>query len=1621
MNKPEASSPTKKRKGRNDDLQKEIREIWFDKEDGVMTHIEWLEDNASADPEAKKKKAKIDSTSKKTTANQKVPEVNFDDVMRVLENKPKDNKHLKSHERLRNIFTSVLKCVDTLGRKVADGASIAFAPAPACFSALSFVIQFWIKYENMFENIAELLERCYTFLSRFHSYKNNMTLPLQLVACKLLHHIVKVCRYSVEIWTSKRKAWSALLKDGFLGESDVKDLMAKMEQLVHDELALLVAESFSHLIEIGKTIAGEEAQRKGVADAQAWKRAISESLWMGEEGNEPKPVWKNAKREIEKTLIQGTGQWIQDNQQFRAWVKTQDTPSSPASSNSVLVLKGKGNSGKTRLVANIINQFEVSTPRPVVGYFFHQRDSKRPLSRNKLRSTISRSLLWQFATSRDALTRSMARASAKMGYNPDYIDIWRQLFLDLDPAEMLKSNYYIIIDGLDNDIGSVIPLIYEITRLGRVRVLLTAKDDVVTSFSNKQAFPFSTVELLGNHNSNLADIGKFISEGLDSMDALKDDGSTSVKHWRKRIRDELEKRTKGDYIWISTILSSLARADRATEFSDVLKNIQVTRAEQIQEEIVRLNKDLSDANIEDLNRIILWVTAAQELPTVGEMNAVLFLEFGPGSFIPLQQRLGPLLELNNAGRVNFKSPEIKNIIPPPKPTLGHNDGAKFGAGDTAKSSANTETVHRFLEYVCPRREYDKASLETFLWENSTPSKSSGIHYDEANSHMCVALICLKFLTSKKNKATEELRTYAGTHLCYHLKKTKLPQDDQTTQAANVDHTLIMQAVALLVKLFTDNDSIDSLFWTRAEHMSQHLWSKGEGEWLKRNRRRWLYTSEGVNELVRWFTNPVVAEEMKDMKNITKDQKDLVRDFIQKKDHRHKILLEPVAKRLAHHLLFEDIFTSREECTAVYFLHGYVSRLSLKTDTKKMTPCYQDRADMLLEEMLRIEEWAIPIFGPSKVAKSPSWHIQIATTIRSMCANDDEVKTGKEQKARIKKVEELDPENLMASHLVVSRLRDYVPDEDPEATKLKRKNAITVLEDAVKVIERINTAQLGWFDSISRSILATSIYLELGDLYWDDGDPSLAPASYRKSLKYSSTRYSNYLVILERYQEKEKWSEVIDFITTLNEQANPEHLARYLDRFIHEFLAVGIFQRIASKAAEKTGTESWEVIETPFDLAIKEARKSPADLFHAHKAYISIVQRSSNKEAMQDSVIHHCKEALACGVLQAESGSGVLYHDIFAIVDTLAHIYLNKAVALLEEAHKKMGKPAGQKSTAGTASPPETPRKTNEALGGSKLMPEVKRLLDDATVYALEMKSMIQDTDVWMNTGVYCCLAWYQLKLGDPAAAQKAVEEVMAAALGLLSDDDPSNDWFAFLHLGRVLNTIQDRKNARAAWEMLTILQPDTDELLFSCYGCSERFAISQGDRICMDCCGQICLHSKCHDTLPYASTLEKVKTGGCYKHHHFITISTDENQAKAAKHGKIRIDTEEITLEVWKDRLMKQYVLEGVDVGVKGQSPAYIRKRTESIPERDESPTRGPRGEETNSGNPEFRPKGEGTHKSGTEHNSPMPSRRGPPTPRRGPLTPRRGPLTPRRRGPETSESKQRKWASTFGPGTSGS
>ena len=194
----------------------------------------------------------------------------------------------------------------------------------------------------------------------------------------------------------------------------------------------------------------------------------------------------------------------------------------------------------------------------------------------------------------------------------------------------------------------------------------------------------------------------------------------------------------------------------------------------------------------------------------------------------------------------------------------------------------------------------------------------------------------------------------------------------------------------------------------------------------------------------------------------------------------------------------------------------------------------------------------------------------------MCDDDDkEVK--RERKDRMDRARkflrgsryssELDSHNLMAS-LVIARQLNSQKDSDGQPVKGNKEEAFRILRKAAQDVKTILQKKSGWVETMSHSLLVASIYLDFGDLLWGwGGRGSEAAKMYNESLMYNSTRYSIYLTILQRYREEKTWSNVIQFITTLHAKSELTHHARYLDRFVYEFLADSIFQHTVSEASE----------------------------------------------------------------------------------------------------------------------------------------------------------------------------------------------------------------------------------------------------------------------------------------------------------------------------------------------------------------------------------------------------------------------------------------------------------------------
>ncbi|KAH7389871.1 hypothetical protein BKA66DRAFT_548243 [Pyrenochaeta sp. MPI-SDFR-AT-0127] len=1351
----------------------------------------------------------------------------------------------EKHSKFRATLTNTVRCINTLGERIAGGASLAFAPAPMCFNALGFFLQFWLNYVENLEKLDELFERCNYFIGRFHTYDINSedtNIGLRYIATKLLHQVVQILRYSIETLPAKG-TWKDLARKGFLGESKIDALIAGLSVLVEEENNILTALSFDKVTKIEQILEQEQT----ATDAKAWRITVSKAIGFGDV--EPKRVWAEKLGQIES--LPKTGDWLFKMDQFTSWRDPEATKSQP-----ILVIEGAKHTGKTFLMASIAKRLEQESKGSPVVYYFHDASANR--TDNYLLALVSKCLLWQCITASGSLIKAAAALCQRMGYNPNIYASWKQLLLE-NSAEAAttspKRTFFVLIDGLEDEL------------MKDVSILLKA---LTTSTENNFRILVSTRSADGPLNgessarihlrnddviNNGTDVEAFIKFKLRYMSAFEHNNHHEALTYQKKIIHTIKKASGGDFAWMAVVLENLRTKHRLDDINEVLDNAKESRERQAKAEIERLNAELPDEDIRELNKAVLWTVTSREALTLEEMDAALCLGGHSESLRPLSDRLKPLLGVNESQRVEFMLPEVKaELLRAPPPLKSEASGLLTNAEQTLRA-AEIKSVHRFLTHVYPRRkDYDKQNLETILWGAST---KLALCYDKHNAHIELASKCLQILTSERNDASEKLRTYAGKYLLCHLNNTNIDKADVGKKSA---------LRLLLVQSLTEQRYIDSLFWTRSEYMSHQLWEKTEGAWLEENRKRWLYNNDGVTEMKRWFSEPSVASELVGL-NQTMMQNFLI---AQENGQGHSILLKVAAERLARLLFLENTHTRREQLTAVYFLNGYVNKPGVSEITSEdVSHCAKDQDRLSWQQLQLIINWARKAEGVGTKEEKESWlwKIQVARTIFVMSEGGiNEAHT--EAQALLDQVQELDgnpwEDNLLACLTISEDLRE----------KNEHKKARELLGRATQKFTNSNQPVT------ADAILIADTFLDLAELTWaaedDLGDDRYDESSryIMKSLQYDTTRYARYLKAFQNYYSKEKWSYIVAFLKALTDKnplAEKQPNKLYLHRLVYDFIVPDDFQNILLGAKD---IEDWEaVIDGFFDRARKAADGHPAELFYVTRAYGNILlhwdkeKRERDVERLLQEAVKHAKHVKPSSKSSEDTTIGI---DIYSVVDPLARLYLEQA----RKDHSTFTNTAAKK-------------------------------ID----HAERLRKLQRDIDVWLGIPVLCCRVSYLTLKGNSEEAKLAVSKTMRACLDVLSDGDTSNDWFGFLQLGKLFNALQDIENSKEAWRRLDRLGHEEASALpkFVCANCRNDITIKDGVHICLQCFGPYYFDRECYKSLrDPAKALQQTRV----REHNPLTHSYVSISPAAKAEDKRSGDA---SLERWKKQLRMIYLGEKLE------------------------------------------------------------------------------------------------------------
>ena len=1417
----------------------------------------------------------------------------------------------------------------------------------------------------------------------------HMDAKLKHLACQQLSLFVDVCDHTLNLRNSKRFKFSAMAKVLFLNDDGIQDLLGRMQRLNEKELGLVSSKTLLIVSNVERGVGSvakdvdkiskdtavilssidlqvkDRAEQRSEKDEQKWKRTVLRALEF-DDGTEPERVWETRWNRHRKETVKGTGDWIETDAEFMSWIKGSD-PAMP-----VLCLEGGDGAGKTQLAANIIMRLQQGpTSRSTVAYYFMDTDPKaRPLSKTDVAAAISRSLLWQLVAAYPPFLKSAAAICEMARVLDGPLDMWTRLLLNNDERASIDDTVFLVLDGLveDGHVGFLIPLLQKLTTRAavqdRVRVLITVKPSAFAILEKAGGIGLQKIKL---GQVNLGDIDLYIKHHMDDMDMLQDSSRSGVSEMRDKILRVLRDSTGGDYRKMGVALDNISKIDEVDAINRCLEDAGNAAADQIVVDIAKLDQTCTPKEVSDINELILWTTSGFIWFTPLQMEAALSLK-ASGTTLPAASTAsnttdgpGPTSGSSQMASLSSLGSKIRKGRYPIFQLSRDDDTAvvqfkidfssakqripvkKRDTPDDASSSGFREIqpvevaiVKHYLITVCPRDVYDKFGFDDFFKEKLV-RKTNYICQDPDNADLTLALRCLKCLVEQRVEKTETLYDYAASNVYWHLffAEYEGETDKDITgdgRLSLADRTLRAQVGSLLVRLFTEDYAIDSLFgMTFAPDDNSQ--SALQAQDIPFGWRMWAETSQGIQLLPKYFTDRAVLQFVKDSSLAKAFGARSTNDILAL-----TALLEPASRRAAQHLQRADA-TSRELENAFLLLLIIRARL----DSKKITSL-ADRKTYLWNPTLGriglVESWAQDLLNSHDSVST--WEANMASLLLRFMG--DHV-TKKDVETRTRKALKLDDTNWRASYTLAQ-----VTESNEEAIGLLH-----------NIIDRLSLDKI-WLGNPENKFVLADMFLELGNKYWnaeqDEGQSMKAVEAYSRSLELDMTRYERYIEITSHYAERGLWHQIASFLETLQQASQDK--GSPLGRLISHGAHVQEFGKNLVQTAKSL--DRWDLLRLSYEMALKERADDYDAKFWIRQAF-STALRSNPK--LVDEGFEIWEEIVRDEVPAGQERMGNYAFD--SAVANMIPAYTKRALTQTSPS-------SGTRTVAPSLAAAASSSSSSSPSYGEKIEALYKRFLAS------------QRSPRGPETALY--FSRYFFLQGDVTRAKESARELAVLSLEMMSNDDPADDRDCYWRLQSLFSAFGAVEDARAAWDMMAVArkaeqeaylvarqkweetladwearktakkdvgsageetkeetkgeaaagethsegagtgdgndgtvprqgsdtnddqpppEPEAPNMEIGCYcdGCGHSWVHPSALWTCIDDCGQIQFDDKCYEKLQNG-TLER---GLCDKDHSFFYIpDRDIDEVTNTPKGKVRINGSVLTLEEWKLRITAEYV-----------------------------------------------------------------------------------------------------------------
>ncbi|KAL2843076.1 NACHT and TPR domain protein [Aspergillus pseudodeflectus] len=741
---------------------------------------------------------------------------NVDDLTREIDAR---NTQFSEFREKRGVIFDVLKTamipVELFGSLAAGGASMVFPPSSLVFGAVTYLMSAAKGVSRSYDAISELMGSLKDFTIRLKTYsRESISADLGEKLSDILVTLIEIFALSTK--TIRRGRLLKFTRNFLLGNNDaIQAAMGKLDKLTGVEDALVGAETLTESKRTGRVVDGIEVTVSStnatvletgmtvnqmsvqVGEVQEMLGSLMVSVNEGKtESSEEREkalqahvlkVLRPSKVDhaqdwydkIHKSRIPGTGDWVREEDVFKAWLEREDTP--------VIFVSGNPGAGKSYLSANIISflkdrypQHVQSTEMVSVGYFFFKDDNPETRSLHQ----ALRDLAFQISKNDPVYQKYLASIEDHEKIST-LEGAWRLLFVEYFIKKAnVDGSVYILFDAVDEAYDderrtflSLARDLYEVTEESRLQIALVGRPHISDQLLEGLEVEVPTIYVTTQKNSG--DINSYIQASIKKSPILR---RVSAK-LRAELVEKLSAGAEGMFLWVNLMLQELVKKRNESSMRKALEHPPKGLKEILRHVLSSFSASSNDEELEYFNEILAWVTCSEQPLTLEKIDAILKLKSPEGDGMiylegALRRQFASFFVLDRED--GLTTAELQNMSTQP--------GVFDESDDEEEREEEEEEAFEDVDNFTDFNSDSKTTTATFchasigdFFRDETEGKVSagkghiavGVQYYDAKAHVLKTLLRLfvdKDFASKADDRDVMLRHAARTWV-YHLENT----------------------------------------------------------------------------------------------------------------------------------------------------------------------------------------------------------------------------------------------------------------------------------------------------------------------------------------------------------------------------------------------------------------------------------------------------------------------------------------------------------------------------------------------------------------------------------------------------------------------------------------------------------------------------------------------------------------------------------------------------------------------------------------------------------------------------------------------------------------------------------